>query len=424
MTLKDLRLMLEREQRQLDKTQHLSHELDPTQQLLVKRMANRPFWCGSFVDPNPKRHCWNHLISLPEKNNVAYPIFEWQMNLINDLESGVKYQIMKKSRGAGVTTLYLRYLAWKGVCQNTTYSNKRFALICGPRQALADDLILRLKRILLPLGIVDETTAQVCRFLNVTVEAFPSARVSTLRGYDDLKIAYLDEFGFFGSSKEEQEVRAVCEGYIAKTGLSIICVSTPSHPPTVFEQLMEESDNTCMYKRYRLPYTIALQKPGEPLSWIYSQAEIDQARLSPTFPREYELAASWVGLGNCFLENHIKECIIDYDQPTAQQLSDVVINVGCDSGFATSKTACVVSALLPSLNSMNRTQRATILEAQEFTKVSFSHSKSNFFIISQNKKKKTPEDIEKEEARRELGGRDGISVVDSRESVYGEGGWT
>ena len=54
-----------------------------------------------------------------------------------------------------------------------------------------------------------------------------------------------------------------------------------------------------------------------------------------------------------------------------------------------------------------------------------STGKSNFFIISQNKKKKSPDEIEKEEARRELGGREGLTVNDSREYVYdSQGGWS
>lgn len=375
MTLKDLRLMLERDERAQNKVQHLSHELDPAQQLLVKRLANRPFWCGSFVDPNPKRPCWNHLISLPEKNGVRYPIHPWQSELINDLETGTRYICAKKSRGIGFTSLMLRYLGWKGVCQNNKYSGSRFALIVGPREALALDLIRRLKTLLLPLGIVDETEKTICRFLNVTVEAFPSARVSTLRGYDDLKFAYIDEASFFGSgggnSKEEQEVRAVCEGYIAKTDLSIVMSSTPSVPGTMFEQIMEESDASCMYKKYRLPYTISLQKPGEPLSGIYSEEEINQARLSPNFERELNLAFGH-GLGNVFLENQIKRCIQEYNQPSAQELSNVVINVGCDIGFSVSKTACVVSALLP--NADRTKNMVYILEASEFERVSFEHS--------------------------------------------------
>jgi hypothetical protein len=326
-----------------------------------------------MIDPNPKRPCFNHIIGLPEKNNIAYPIHEWQSQLINDLETGTKYICAKKSRGIGFTSLMLRYLGWLGVCQNKKYSGKRFALIVGPREALALDLVKRLKTLLLPLNIVDETEKTICRFLNVSVEAFPSARVSTLRGYDDLVFAYIDEASFFGSgggnSKEEQEVRSVVEGYIAKTGLSIVMSSTPSVPNTMFEQIMEESDASCMYKRYRLPYTVSLQKPGEPLSGIYSQVEIDQARLSPTFQREYELAYS-VGIGNVFLEPNIKRCIVEYNQPSAQELSNVVVNVGTDIGFSVSKMACVVSALLPSPGK----NMVYILEAQEYERVSFEHS--------------------------------------------------
>lgn len=54
-----------------------------------------------------------------------------------------------------------------------------------------------------------------------------------------------------------------------------------------------------------------------------------------------------------------------------------------------------------------------------------STSKQNFFIISQTKKKKTAEEEEKERIRKELGGRDGLTVNDSREYTYdSQGGWT
>ena len=62
MTLKDLKIMLERDERQQSKLQQLSHELDSNQQLLVRRLANRPFWCGSVIDPNQEimfpTHYW------------------------------------------------------------------------------------------------------------------------------------------------------------------------------------------------------------------------------------------------------------------------------------------------------------------------------------------------------------------------------
>lgn len=371
---------MERDAREQSKLHNqLGSSYSEANQLLVKRLANRPFFCMNIQEVHPKRPCWCHVIGLPEKNGVSYPIFPWQMELINDLENGVKYICAKKSRGIGFTSLMLYYLGWKGVCQNATYSSKRFALVVGPREALALDLVRRLKTLLLPLGIVDETEKTICRFLNVTVEAFPSARVSTLRGYDDLKIAYIDEASFFGSgggnSKEEQEVRSVVEGYIAKTGLSIVMSSTPSVPGTMFEQIMSESDASCMYKRYRLPYTVSLQKPGEPLSGIYSESEIQQAMLSPSFEREYSLAYSH-GYGNVFLESNIKKCIVEYNQPSAQELSNVVVNVGTDIGFSVSKMAVVVSAILPSLERTENghSSRAYILEAQEFERVSFEHS--------------------------------------------------
>lgn len=108
-------------------------------------------------------------------------------------------------------------------------------------------------------------------------------------------------------------------------------VSTPSVPGTMFEHIMEENDSTCLYKRYRLPYSVVVGK-------IYTEQEIEKARLSPNFSREYDLQYGY-GLGNLVLENNLNQCVIDYAQPSTMELSNTVINVGVDIGFSTSKLA-------------------------------------------------------------------------------------
>jgi hypothetical protein len=130
---------------------------------------------------------------------------------------------------------------------------------------------------------------------------------------------------------------------------------------------MDEPDSTCLYKRLRLDYKVGLGK-------IFTQEEIDKAMSSPNFAREYDLAFS-VGLGNCFLEQNIKKCIQDYP-PSSTNSYNTVINVGVDIGFASSKLAYVVSAVLPTASESNLGvgEKVFILEASEFEKVSFAVS--------------------------------------------------
>jgi hypothetical protein len=71
---------------------------------------------------------------------------------------------------------------------------------------------------------------------NVTIQAFPSHTVSTMRGYTDVKFIFIDEGAFFALGQQE-EVRAVCEGYRAKTNPHIVLVSTPYKPGDLFEQI-------------------------------------------------------------------------------------------------------------------------------------------------------------------------------------------
>src|SRR5262245_32291520 len=55
--------------------------------------------------------CFNHIISLPTKNGVEMPIFDYQKLIFDAIENNQNVWI-KKSRGIGVTTFLIRYLAW------------------------------------------------------------------------------------------------------------------------------------------------------------------------------------------------------------------------------------------------------------------------------------------------------------------------
>jgi hypothetical protein len=64
--------------------------------------------------------CFNHLISLPSKGNIQYPLFDFQAIIFDTLERNQNVWI-KKARGIGLTTFIIRYLAWKILYSSELY---------------------------------------------------------------------------------------------------------------------------------------------------------------------------------------------------------------------------------------------------------------------------------------------------------------
>ena len=78
-------------------------------------------------------------------------------------------------------------------------------------------------------------------------------------------------------------------------------VSTPNAPDGLFEQIEKESEDICLYKRLFLDYTYGIGK-------IYTQEEIQKAKASPSFEREYNL--KYLGkIGNVFHTKDIEAAI-------------------------------------------------------------------------------------------------------------------
>ena len=69
-------------------------------------------------------------------------------------------------------------------------------------------------------------------------------------------------------------------------------VSTPYAPDGLFDRIEKESEETCIYKRILMDYTYGLDK-------IYTKVEIEKAKVSPSFEREYNLRYLG-GIGNVF----------------------------------------------------------------------------------------------------------------------------
>ena len=78
-------------------------------------------------------------------------------------------------------------------------------------------------------------------------------------------------------------------------------VSTPNAPDGLFGRIEKEAEDTCIYKRLFLDYTYGIGK-------IYTVQEIEKAKVSPSFEREYNL--KYLGrIGNVFHTKDIEAAI-------------------------------------------------------------------------------------------------------------------
>lgn len=157
---------------------------------------------------------------------------------------------------------------------------------------IATKLIKRLKGIFEPrLGLTFDNKETVLELNGCTIEAYPSNHIDSFRALENPKFILIDEGDFFRKS-EQEDVRFVTERYIGKSDAYIVMVSTLNAPNGMFEKIEKEPENSCIYKRLKLDYTYGLDK-------IYTKAEIDKAKKSPSFGREYDL--QYLGLiGNTF----------------------------------------------------------------------------------------------------------------------------
>jgi hypothetical protein len=206
----------------------------------------------------------------------------------------------KKSNWLGVTEFFLRLMAW--LClRNDDYKNSQMCIVTGPNIDIAIKLIKRMKALFEPRSHVTFDSKETVLELNgCTIEAYPSNHIDAYRALDNPKIILIGEGDFFRKG-EQEDVTHVSERYIAKSDPYIVMVSTPNAPDGLFERIEKESEETCIYKRLFLDYTYGIGK-------IYTVEEIEKAKASPSFEREYNL--KYLGkIGNVFHTKDIEAAI-------------------------------------------------------------------------------------------------------------------
>jgi hypothetical protein len=366
MTLKSLRSWVESQQQSTE---------EPAMLELKKRLHNRPFWIWAKLSHDSRQNihniikgncCFNHVIGLPKKDGKEFPLFSYEKLLYDALmvpgyinsrpritklgftmeehrekeqrmkddylyDFKLKHLWVKKATGLGVTEFMLRFMAW--LClKNDDYKDSQMCIITGPNQDIAIKSIKRMKGLFTNHGITFDSKETVIELNGCSIEAYPSNHIDAFRSLTNPKFILIDEGDFFRKN-EQEDVRHVAERYIAKSDPFIVMVSTPNAPGGLFQKIEQEPFESSIYKKVFLDYTYGVDK-------IYSKAEIDKAKKSPSFPREYEL--QYLGLvGNVFSPKSIEGCqSIEYNP---ELIVPCKVSIGIDPSFGSSKFGIVAT---------------------------------------------------------------------------------
>ena len=223
-------------------------------------------------------------------------------------------------------------MAWLCIKDNVL-SESQMCIVTGPRIDLAIALIDRMKNLFASGSkrlVTFDTKETVIELNGVKIEAFPSHHLDAMRGLPNLSFILLDEAG------QQQDARDVSERYIAKSNPYIVMVSTPNAPEGLFERIEKESEDTCLYKRIFLDYTYSIGK-------IYTAEEIEKAKQSPSFEREYNL--KYLGkIDNVFHTKDIEAAIEKGRKYNPDNIiSFTSTSMGIDPGYGSSAFGIVVT---------------------------------------------------------------------------------
>jgi hypothetical protein len=327
----------------------------------LQKLKGKGFWSWDTSEHKRKHSryrgncCFNHIIGPPKKDGVEKAFFDYEKLIYNALmipgyfnsdpklhssDPGniifpfkEKHLFVKKATGLGCSEFFLRFMAW--LClKDDDYRNSQMVIVTGPNQELAIKLIKRMKALFSDkLGITFDSKETVLELNGCNIEAYPSNHLDAFRSLTNPKFILLDEADF-APKFQQDDMRHVSERYIAKSNPFIVLVSTPNAPGGLFQKIEQEPFDTCIYKKMFLDYLWGVGK-------IYSPEEIENAKISPSFPREYQLQYQGL-IGNVFSTQSIESCQrIKYNPLQINQNAKKTI--GVDAGFGSSHFAIVVT---------------------------------------------------------------------------------
>lgn len=329
----------------------------------ISILSSLPFWindptehCNIFDETN-EQCCFNHYIGLPYKYGTRLPLFDYQIaerykgqpSIFQAFENNNCVYVLKAT-GIGFSDLTLRYMCWKAhTGQTSQYQNSQMIIVTGPNIELATKQISRIRALYndkLGVQFTSEKTKIILPPNNVIIQAYPSHNVASMRGLPKVSIVFIDEGDFFPVG-QQVAVRDAAERYLGKSNAKIILGSTPYSIDGLMHNIQKEENS--IYTKLFLNYEVGLNK-------IFSREDIEKAKTSPSFEREYNLRYAF-DIGNVLTEQLIQRCLdIKYDPNYV--IYECPKAIGIDEGFGSSKFAIVVTQYMDG--------RIQVLYAEEF----------------------------------------------------------
>jgi hypothetical protein len=326
----------------------------------LQKLKGKPFWIWEPVHHRSAyakykgQDCFNHIIGPCKKDGVEKTFFDYERLIYRALfEPGYfnsspalsthdpnnimypfkdKHLWIKKATGLGITEFIIRIMAW--LCtKDDEYRGSQMVIVTGPNIELAMKLIKRIKMLFAEkLGVTFDSKETVLELNGCNIEAYPSNHIDAFRSLTNPKWILIDEADFLRKN-EQEDVRHVAERYIAKSNPFIVMVSTPNAPGGLFQKIEQEPFETCIYKKMALDYLWGVDK-------IYTSEEIGIAKMSPSFPREYQLQYQGL-IGNVFSTQSLEACQqIKYNPGNINYNSKKTI--GVDPAFGGSSRFAIV----------------------------------------------------------------------------------
>jgi hypothetical protein len=355
----------------------------PEQTKAFERLRDKKFWHWDKVKhqeadrKNKGDCCFNHIVGLPKKDGIEKPMFEYEreiywaltrpgyLNSYPQIKNRIphnnvlhpfkeKHLWIKKATGLGVTEFMLRFMAWLCV-YNDDYRNSQMVIVTGPNIELSIKLVKRMKGLFEPkLGVTFDSKETVIELNGCSIECYPSNHIDAFRSLTNPKFILIDEGDYFPKFQQD-DARHVAERYIGKSNPFIVMVSTPKAPDGLFDKIEKEPFEKCIYKKMFLDYTYGVSK-------IYTTEEIEKAKQSPSFPREYELQYQGL-IGNVFSQLSIENATkIRYDPTKINQ--NAKKSIGIDPGFGSSKFAIVITQYVDG--------KIQVIHAEEYDRPNFA----------------------------------------------------